>query len=38
MALMDMNSDLSDEGVREGDLRQGIKCNGKLADAHQADA
>src|ERR1035438_3849207 len=38
MALMDIDSELGDEGVRESELRQGIHGNGKLANANQADA
>ena len=38
MSLMDIDSELGDEGVRESELRQGIHRNRKLADADQADA
>ena len=38
MAFMDIDSKLSDERIRESELRQGIHGNRKLADANETDA
>ena len=35
---MNMNSNLGHERMRESELRQGIHCNGELANANKADA
>jgi hypothetical protein len=38
MALMDIDSELGDEGISESELRQGVHGNSELANADKPDA